>query len=39
MTALARRIGLRRQHVPLLIGAAFVVLFLFSFAGGYITTG
>jgi hypothetical protein len=39
VTALARRIGLRRQHVPLVLAAAFVALFLFSFVAGYITTG
>jgi hypothetical protein len=39
VTALARRIGLRRRHAPLLIAAALVVSFLLSFAAGYLTTG
>lgn len=39
MTALARRIGLRRQHVPGLLAVAFGVLFLFSFLAGYVKAG
>jgi hypothetical protein len=39
VTTLARRIGLRRQHVPLVLAVAFLVLFLISFLAGYVTTG
>jgi hypothetical protein len=39
VTTLARRIGLQRRHAPLVIAVAFAVMFLVSFAAGFVMTG